>query len=172
VQTLEGRITGLLTQMLGRCIQRAASQEQSSREKALRLIMGRDRLRKVVQLVKDIKRYQNAPVPKQMTPVLLSNVRSLAPSNMPKLDKPVRDLFLNTPIVNALELTPTECLNNVPWDELIQQGYQVVANYRVWVKTAKEEASANLLTNSNIQALEQELESTAADIIETFAGIQ
>lgn len=175
-QTLEDWFKSLLSRMLGRCILRAASQEHSSRERTLCLVLGKDRLRQVIQLVKTIKRMQLAAPSLSSSSTgkdrnALDPLESKSTSSCivlkPLLDKPLRDLFLKTSLVQALEFTPTENLHKLPWDDLIFQAEQVVTAYQHW-KTQKLEES-KLLTNSNIRALEHELNATAADIIQTFA---
>lgn len=171
VQTLESRTNALLTQMFGRCLQKANSQERTSRGNAMRLILGRDQLRNVVKLVKDIKRLQLAPNPynDSIPSPMLETVDSAAPRvEITAMDKPLRDLFLNTPIVSAFELTRTECLNDVPWEELIAESQKVVEDYRTWLHSITEEAHAHVVTSPFVDTLEHQLEAAAGDLINTF----
>jgi len=202
IVTLEGRVKSLLTHMLGRCLERAANRESLSRERTLcQVLGGKEALRQVLALVQDIKRMQwGAPAPNHKhrrntsttssSSSSMSSVTSMSSyassrsssssssgmSNNKTMDKAVQDLFLNTPIVQALERTPTDALTKVPWEELVEQGRQVVVTYKAWLQaqvpppkpTTSTSTATNLLTNSNIRALEEDLQATAADILGTF----
>lgn len=172
VYTLESRMNALLTHVLGRCIQRAASQEHSSRERALRTILGKDRLRKVVKLVRTIKRMRLVPNATNDVAAATNGVVSPPPRSsdigLTAMHKPVRDLFLNTPIVSVFELASPENFINVPWDELIAQGNKVVEDCRVWIQQAKQQADSIPLTNSNIVSPTDDLKAAAGEIADPF----
>jgi hypothetical protein len=62
------------------------------------------------------------------------NVYSLQTSAEGKLPTPVKDIFFNTALVDALERTPEQHFGKLPWDDLYSQGMKHVQTYRAWLK--------------------------------------
>ena len=65
------------------------------------------------------------------------NLYSLKTSQNGKLCKEVKDIFFNTPLVEALEKSPVANFRQLPWDDMYAQAAKNVQAYRTFLNNEK-----------------------------------
>lgn len=65
------------------------------------------------------------------------NLYTLRTSQDGKLCKQVKDIFFNTPLLDALEKSPLEQFGQLPWDAMYDQGLKHVQAYRDFLNSEK-----------------------------------
>jgi hypothetical protein len=121
----------------------ASTPNTSSRRALLINTVGAQRAHQIISLVREIRvlRLRRRDLLNNIHAPMLctrgggcsANVYTLATSADNRLSREVRDLFFCTAIVDALEKTPVDSFDKLPWDHLYLQGVQHVKAYRSWL---------------------------------------
>ena len=151
--TLRSRFQGMVAAMLEQRIQKAMDEAEKFNSPSYRIQLisesvGKETAQRVFFLVRQIEHLQRGkPVQdesnetdnKPPVPTTSTTPRpAFHLSGQQTLPKPVRELFLESSIVNAFYFTPLHLLKDLPWKRLIASTRRSIREYQEWIAQDKQ----------------------------------